>query len=157
MSKLFINISDISAYTGFDGNIDNNSIEPFIFMAQNRDIKRVLGTPLYEKMRADFSNNVGFTAIYAEIFKQIVIIQSYYSAYYHYSLGLAKTSQNGTYYLTPEKTERVSEEKAKEMSQIYQGIASSLEADLIAYLETVTIPEWVVKTKAKSLLNIFKL
>ena len=39
MIKLIISIDDISRLSSFDGNIDNDSINPFIFMAQNSEIK----------------------------------------------------------------------------------------------------------------------
>ena len=47
MSKYFITIEDVALLSGFDGNIDNDSINPFIFMAQRNDIERVLRTNGY--------------------------------------------------------------------------------------------------------------
>ena len=50
MSKYLITIEDVALLSGFDGNIDNDSINPFIFMAQRNDIKRILGLNLYNKI-----------------------------------------------------------------------------------------------------------
>ena len=54
MSKYFITIEDVALLSGFDGNIDNDSINPFIFMAQRNDIERILGDNLYTKIADDF-------------------------------------------------------------------------------------------------------
>jgi hypothetical protein len=118
----------------------------------------VLGVPLYDKLTTDFENNIPFTGVYDTIFyKYVAHLHSHYTASYYYSLGLVKSSQNGAYYVTPEKTERISEEKAHKLASDYKGIAMGLETELIAYLETLSIPEWVVKTKAKKPLNWIKL
>ena len=50
MTKLIITIDDISRLSGFDGNIDNDSINPFIFMAQNSEIKRILGNIVFSNL-----------------------------------------------------------------------------------------------------------
>jgi len=71
MIKLLISIDDIARLSGFDGNIDNDSISPFIFMAQNSEIKRILGTELYNKIVNDYENET-LTGSYLEIYNEKV-------------------------------------------------------------------------------------
>ena len=65
MIKLIISIDDISRLSGFDGNIDNDSINPFIFMAQNSEIKRILGVNLYNKILSEFERAIALYVGYS--------------------------------------------------------------------------------------------
>jgi hypothetical protein len=46
--KLFLQPNDIASLTGFNGNIDIDSLKPIINTAQTTQVKRVLGTKLYD-------------------------------------------------------------------------------------------------------------
>jgi len=159
MGKLFINIEHIASFTGFDGNIDNDTINPFIFMAQNSEIKRILGDDLYNKMNTDFKNDVPFVSQYLEIYNVYILpIHSYFSASFYLKLGVPKVSQNGVYLVTPEKTEQIFDEKTNKMANMYEKLAIDLELKLLSYLNSITIPEWVNQTqKAKSSFNWIKI
>lgn len=141
MSKLIINIEDISRLSGFDGNIDNDSINPFIFMAQNAEIKRILGLPLYNKIVSDYENDV-LTGSYQDIYTNyIAVILAYYTCSFYLQLGVPKVSQNGVYLVTPEKTEQIFNEKTDAMAQKYEKLAVGLELKFIDYLNELNLPE----------------
>jgi hypothetical protein len=155
MSKYFITIEDVALLSGFDGNIDNDSINPFIFMAQRNDIKRVLGKELYNKIADDFEANA-LTGNYLDIFTNYIsIIQSYYTCSYYLQLGVAKVSQNGAYLVTPEKTEQIFDEKTDKMADKYAKLAVGLELEFIDYLDELNLPERPAPSsiKAKSNFN----
>jgi len=140
MSKLLINIEDIAKLSGFDGNIDNDSINPFIFMAQNNDIKRILGDELYAKIVEDYENEV-LTGDYLTIYNDYIsIIQAYYTCFYYLQLGIAKVSQNGAYMVTPEKTEQLADERIR-MAQMYEKLAVGLEVKFNEVLDALNLPE----------------
>lgn len=142
MTALLTNIDSIAKLTGFDANIDNDSINPFIFMAQNSDIKRVLGDDLYLKIVTDYENDV-LAGDYLTIYNNYVeIILAYYTSSYYLKLGIAKVSQNGAYLVTPEKTEQIFDDKTKDMANMYEKLAINLELKLIDYLNTLTLVEW---------------
>lgn len=142
MTTLLTNIDSIAKLTGFDANIDNDSINPFIFMAQNSDIKRVLGDDLYLKIVTDYENDV-LAGDYLTIYNNYVeIILAYYTSSYYLKLGIAKVSQNGAYLVTPEKTEQIFDDKTKDMANMYEKLAINLELKLIDYLNTLTLVEW---------------
>lgn len=141
MAKLLINISDIAKLSGFDGNIDNDTINPFIFMAQNTEIKRVLGVTLYDKIVQDFTDET-LTGDYLNIYENYVaIIQSYYACSLYLRLGIPKVSQNGAYLVTPEKTEQIWNERTDGMADQYQKLAVGLELQLVDLLEELNLPE----------------
>ena len=159
MNKLLISIDDIARLSGFDGNIDDNSIKPFIFMAQNSEIKRILGNDLYNKLVFEHENNT-LAGDYLAIYKDYVsIILAYFTCSFYLQLGIAKVSQSGAYLVTPEKTEQIFDEKTSKMAQKYEMQAIGLEHRLIIYLDTLTIPEWkpICKRSAKSSFNWTKI
>ena len=141
MNKLLITIEDIAKLSGFDGNIDNDSINPFIFMAQINDIKRILGDDLYTKVVTDYDNG-SLTGDYLDIYNNYIsIIQAYYTCSYYLQLGVAKVSQNGAYLVTPEKTEQIFDEKTDKMSDKYSKLATGLELKFIDVLDDLNLPE----------------
>jgi len=158
MIKLLITIDDIARLSGFDGNIDNDTINPFIFMAQNSDIKRVLGTELYNKIVFEYDNET-LADPYLEIYNEFVAtILAYYTCSYYLQLGVPKVSQNGVYLVTPEKTEQIFDDKTNKMADKYEKLAIGLENSLITFLNSLNLPEWKSpdQTKAKSSFNWIK-
>lgn len=155
MIKLIISIDDISRLSGFDGNIDNDSINPFIFMAQNSEIKRILGDTLYNKILLDYENDT-LTGNYLAIYNDyIATILAYFTCSYYLQLGVAKVSQNGVYLVTPEKTEQLFDEKSNKMAEKYEKLATGLEIKLLEVLNLLNLPERPSpdNTKARSNFN----
>jgi len=155
MIKLLISIDDIARLSGFDGNIDNDTINPFIFMAQNSEIKRILGNDLYNKIVSDYENEV-LAGDYLTIYNDYVAtILAYFTCSFYLQLGVPKVSQNGVYLVTPEKTEQIFDDKTNKMADKYEKLAIGLENKLIEYLNSLNLPEWISpdQTKAKSSFN----
>ena len=139
MTQLIISIDDISRLSGFDGNIDNDSINPFIFMAQNSEIKRILGEQLYNKIVSDYENDTlsgNYLAIYNDY---IATILAYFTCSYYLQLGVPKVSQNGVYLVTPEKTEQLFNEKSDKMAEKYEKLATGLEIKLLEVLNLLNL------------------
>jgi len=72
MITLFLKENDIPALTSFSGNIDADSLKPHIFTAQTNDIKRILGTDLYNKMLADYEADA-LTGLYKTIYEDYLV------------------------------------------------------------------------------------
>ncbi len=155
MSKILITIEDIAKLSGFDGNIDNDTINPFIFMAQNSEIKRILGTELYTKIVSDYENET-LIGQYLDIYTNYIsIIQAYYTCSFFIQLGTVKISQNGTYLVTPEKTEQLTAEERDKIASKYEKLANGLELKFLEYLDELNLPERPApnSTQAKSSFN----
>ena len=155
MTKLIITIDDISRLSGFDGNIDNDSINPFIFMAQNSEIKRILGVTLYDKIVSDYDSDTlagNYLLIYNDY---IATILAYFTCSFYLQLAIPKVSQNGVYLVTPEKTEQIFDDKTNKMAQKYEKLAVGLELKFIEFLDSLNLPERPSpdNTKAKSNFN----
>jgi len=155
MIKLIISIDDISRLSGFDGNIDNDSINPFIFMAQNSEIKRILGVNLYDKIVSDYDSDTlagNYLLIYNDY---IATILAYFTCSFYLQLGVAKVSQNGVYLVTPEKTEQLTDEQREKKADKYEKLATGLEIKLLEVLDLLNLPERPSpdSTKAKSNFN----
>ena len=155
MIKLIISIDDISRLSGFDGNIDNDSINPFIFMAQNSEIKRILGVALYDKIVSDYDSDTlagNYELIYNDY---IATILAYFTCSFYLQLGVAKVSQNGVYLVTPEKTEQLTDEQREKKADKYEKLATGLEIKLLEVLDLLNLPERPSpdSTKAKSNFN----
>ena len=141
MTQLLITIDDISRLSSFDGNIDNDSINPFIFMAQNSEIKRILGDALYSKILLDYENDA-LAGDYLSIYNDyIATILAYYTCSFYLQLAIPKVSQNGVYLVTPEKTEQIFDEKTNGMAQKYEKLAVGLELKFIQVLDDLNLPE----------------
>lgn len=150
--KLIIDIKKIAQLSGFKGSIDNDSINPFIFMAQNSEIKRILGDTLYNKIVTDYSNNT-LTGPYLDIYTNyIAVIQVYFTCSFWLQLGTFEVSQQGAYIITPEKTEQLTEEEKDKKAAKYEKQAVALEIKFIDYLDQLNLPERPApgQVKAKS-------
>jgi hypothetical protein len=158
MSKLLTDISSISKLSGFDANIDNDTISPFIFMAQNNEIKRILGDALYLKIVTDYSSVAGLEGNYLLLYNDYIeIILAYFTCSFYLQLGIVKVSQNGAYLVTPEKTQQTPED-LKKMADRYLKLAVGLEIRMVTYLDELNLTERPAPSslKAKSNFNWIK-
>ena len=155
MNNQYITLEDIIQLSGFDGNIDEDSIAPFIFMAENNEIKRILGKDLYLKTKEETLVDPYLTIKneYANI------ICAYWACSYYLQLGIVKVTQTGAYLVTPENTQAMFAEQTQKMAEKYEALARGLEIKLVEYLNTLTIPEWISpnQTTAKSGFNWIKI
>ena len=56
MSKvLFIQRKDLVTFTSANGNIDTDKLLPYVDMSQSIEVQRLLGTKLYDKLKADIT------------------------------------------------------------------------------------------------------
>ena len=138
----FIDITQIAAYSSLDSNIDSDSISPNIDQAQINEVKRVLGTALYNKINNDLNAGTPLTNSYLSIFNEFIIrLHVYYTCYYYLSLTVIKVSQNGAYFVTPEKTRALTLTELKEMAAMYKALAVGLELNFIEALDLLNLPE----------------
>ena len=60
---LFINRDDLVRFTSANGNIDTDKFIQYIFIAQEIQIQRFLGTELYQQLETKITNNNFFEII----------------------------------------------------------------------------------------------
>lgn len=149
--KLFLEPNDITALTGFNGNIDSDSMKPAINTAQTTQVKRILGTKLYEKIYADLSTLTGdYLTIYNDY---IVYMTAFFAAGIYLSLSTDKVSNGGVYKLSAENATNSSDTKVNQLSKNYEAIAMSYESNFKEFMKTVSIPEYGSEEIAKEITN----
>jgi hypothetical protein len=138
--KLFLQPNDIAALTGFNGNIDSDSIKPAINTAQTTQVKRVLGTKLYDKIYADLDTLSGaYLTIYNDY---VVYMTAFFTASIYLSLSVDKVSNGGVFKLSAENATNSSDVKVNQLSKNYEAIALSYESNFKDFMTTITIPEY---------------
>jgi hypothetical protein len=138
--KLFLQPNDIPALTGFNGNIDSDSIKPAINTAQTTQVKRILGTNLYNKIYNDLDTLSGdYLTIYNEY---VIYMTAFFSASIYLSLSTDKVSNGGVYKLSAENATNSSDTKVNQLSKNYEAIAISYESNFKEFMTTITIPEY---------------
>ena len=138
--KLFLAPNDIAALTGFNGNIDNDSIKPAINTAQTTQVKRILGTKLYNKIYTDLNILTGnYLIIYNDY---VVYMTAFFTASIYLSLSVDKVSNAGVFKLSAENATNSSDTKVNQLSKNYEAIAISYETNFKEFMGTITIPEY---------------
>ena len=70
---LLLKPNDIPRLTSLSGNIDIDSIAPHVFTAQLNDVRRILGTNLYDKILSDYDADT-LANEYATIYNDYVLM-----------------------------------------------------------------------------------
>jgi hypothetical protein len=138
--KLFLQPNDIPALTGFNGNIDSDSIKPAINTAQTTQVKRILGTKLYNKIYNDLETLSGdYLTIYNDY---VIYMTAFFSASIYLSLSTDKVSNGGVYKLSAENATNSSDTKVNQLSKNYEAIAISYESNFREFMTTINITEY---------------
>jgi hypothetical protein len=153
MANILLNPSKLTEITGFGGNIDKDSLNPAINIAQNTHLKRILGVPLYDKMLE--GTPIG---IYLTIRNDYVnYILAFYSASIYLSLFSIKTTNNGSFKLSGgEGDTQVTHADLNLLSKNYEQAALSYEKNFIDFMNTQNVPEYPKNEKKVSrLINLY--
>jgi hypothetical protein len=150
MIKLWLKENDIPSLTSFAGNIDSDSLKPFIFIAQTTDLKRVLGLLLYDKLTEDYIDNT-LSGVYLTIFDDYVIdMLVYFSCSHYIAMNSSKVSNNGI--IKPEQSTDLKE--IDRLSARYNQLANSVMISFQEYMATIDIAEYGKQCEDKVKTNI---
>lgn len=142
MIQLFIKETDIAELTGFSGNIDADSLIPAINVAQTTHLRRILGINLYNKIASDIENDTlagNYLAIYNDY---VVYMTAFFSASIYLSLNTSKTTNAGTYKLSPENSTSSTASEVNTLGKNYEAIAIVYETNFREFMKTITIAEY---------------
>ena len=152
---LLLNPNDIPRLTSLSGNIDIDSIAPHVFTAQLNDIKRILGTDLYDKILSDYDADT-LANEYLTIYNDYVLMMlAYYSAYYFIGMGSYKIVNNGIVKTTIEGGASIDMKEADVLANKYKSMAGTYEIGLNEYLLTINIPEYTQENRKATKLKIW--
>jgi hypothetical protein len=144
---LLLKANDIPRLTGLSGNIDIDKLTPNVFTAQVVDIKRVLGLTLYNKIVADYDADT-LAGVYANIYNDyLIFILAYYSASYYIGFGNFHIVNNGIAKMNIEGGTSADSKEVNLLVDRYRQMAINFETELLKYLKTIDIPEYLLENE----------
>jgi hypothetical protein len=146
MIKLLLESTDIPSLTAFSGNIDADTIKPYIYLAQKNDIKRILGLDLYTKIYDDYVAGT-LAGVYKIIYDDYVVeMLVFFSCAKFMIFGGYKTTNSGIHKVNIDGALVPDPKEINKLSAEYKSLASSSEINFYEYMKTITIPEWIKTT-----------
>lgn len=155
--KLFLTANDIPKHTSLSGNIDIDSLNPFIYISQKTQIKRILGNDLYDKILTDLENETPLTGDYLTLFNDYVIdMLVYFSTANYLSFGSYKITNNGINKPLIDGGTSTDFKEVNTLIERYKQLATDVELNFYEYMKTITIPEWGVEEENKEQTQIIR-
>lgn len=142
MVTLFLKSGDIPALTSFSGNIDADSLKPHIFTAQTNDIKRILGTELYDKMLADYKAGPlagDYLTIYNDFLVPMLV---YFACMYYMTFGGSKISNNGITKVSFEGATPLSETEVAKQIGVFKQLGNNNELFFYEFMDDNEVAEY---------------
>lgn len=152
-TTLLLKTDDLPRLTRLSGNIDVDSVTPYIYTAQKNQIRRVLGLPLYNKILADFDADTlagNYLTIYEDFIVDMLV---YYSAANYVQFGSYSISNGGIYRTVPENAESVAMTEIEKLINRYNELGAAVELVFVDWIKDNPVTEY---TKTCSTANRFK-
>lgn len=143
---LMIEPSDVVDLTTLNGNTDNDSLKPMIFIAQTTYLKSFLGLNLYNKIYNDFVNDTlsgNYLTIFNEYIKDLL---SYKTCELYVELGGFKIGQNGIHKITSENRETINETETAQLVLRFGKLVANVEGNFKEFVDPLQLPELQAKT-----------
>lgn len=132
---LFINRDDLVRFTSANGNIDTDSFIQYIFISQEIQIQRFLGTELYKQLETKISNN-NLTGHYLTLVTDYIKPSLCHWAMVEWlPFGAYSISNNGIYKKTAENAINVDKNEVDFLIEKERTTAQYFSNRLIDYLQ----------------------
>lgn len=142
-TTLLLSPNDTTKLTNISGNVDIDKLTPWIYIAQNNKIKRMLGLPLYDKILTDFENDA-LTGDYLIIYEEFVVdILVYYTSYFYWSFGSYEVDNSGAYRKAIENGDALEDETLIRVGKMYEQQAQAMEMVYEDWVKDKVIPELI--------------
>ena len=133
---LFIQRKDITRFTAANGNIDTDKLLPYIDMAQDIDIQRLLGSKLYDKISADITANPqtltgNYLTLVNDYIKPVLI---HYAMMYALPYLSVTIGNGGVYRNNPENATALTSEEIDKMVEKERDAAQYYSTRMIDFL-----------------------
>lgn len=138
---LLLSTNDIPMLTSISGNMDLDRISPFIKLTQRNELKRILGTELYNKILLDFENN-DLKGIYKTIYENYIIdILVNYSAYNIVIFNGMRIDNGGNYFSQPNNAISATMDETEKIAKRYQQLGAAMELQFNEFVKENKIKE----------------
>jgi hypothetical protein len=142
MNYLLISLKDITQLTTLSGNIDQDMMNPSINLAQNTDLKRILGTSLYNKIINDKKDGT-LSGVYKTIYDDHVVMMLVFLACARYTAyGGYKTANQGIFKTSAEGHTSVDYKEVSTLIARYDGDAATMEREFYKFMSDNPVPEY---------------
>ena len=135
MSKvLFIQRKDLVTFTSANGNIDTDKLLPYVDMAQSIEVQRLLGTKLYDKLKADITGSTltgNYLTLVDTYIKPILI---HYAMMYALPYLSVTISNGGVYRNNPENATALNSDEINTLVEKERDTAQYFSQRMIDFL-----------------------
>lgn len=135
MSKvLFIQRKDLVTFTSANGNIDTDKLLPYVDMAQSIEVQRLVGTKLYDKLKADITGGTltgNYLTLVDTYIKPILI---HYAMMYALPYLSVTISNGGVYRNNPENATALNSDEINTLVEKERDAAQYFAQRMIDFL-----------------------
>jgi|GEM_PF-4329073 len=141
---ILLKADDIYRLTSLSGNIELDKLTPFMSIAQNMEIKRVLTDNLYNKILSDFDNDK-LSGLYETIYNEFVVfLMVHYTAAHYLTNAAYFQSNGGLFKQVPENTESITKSEVDYLVTYQRNIGAEYELRFKEWMKKnyMSIPEY---------------
>lgn len=142
---LFIQRKDLVTFTAANGNVDTDKLLPYVEMAQDIEVQRLLGTDLYEKLKADINGNTltgNYLTLVDTYIKPILIHYGFMRALPYLGITIAN---GGIYRNSAENATALTKDEVEYLVEAERDAAQYYSTRMIDYLNfnaSANFPEY---------------
>jgi hypothetical protein len=144
MDTLLLKQNDVTRLTSISGNVELDKLTPFMWIAQNQEVKRVLTDNLYAKILVDFAAD-NLDGNYKVIYDSFVLPMMVHFTAAHYLTSAPYYQGNGGIYkIAPEGTEAITQKELTSLVSYQRNLGASYELQFHKWLKVnyTSIPEY---------------
>lgn len=139
---LLLSENDIPKLSAVSGNIDIDNMTPYIKMAQDTQLKRMLTINLYNKIVADYENDK-LKGEYLFIYNNFIVdFLVYYSAMNIVLFNSFKITNSGVHQLEAKNASVLEMKDIEKVANRYRQLGASVELTFNEYMRTSKIKEY---------------
>lgn len=144
MNTILLQPNDISKLTAISGNVELDKLTPYMWVAQNNEVKRILTNSLYEKILQDFEND-DLTGVYLDIYNNYVLyFMVHFTAAHYLTTAPYYQGNGGVFKLAPEGTESITQNELTSLVSYHRNLGAGYEVDFKKWIKTnyQSVPEY---------------
>ena len=149
---LFIQPKDVIQFPSSNGNVDVDKLLPYIYQSQEVEVQRLLGTNLYDKLKADINGSSlsgNYQTLVNTYIKPILI---HYTMVYALPYLSVTISNGGVYRNNPENATALSSDEINNLVEKERDAAQYFSQRMIDYLNfnaSANFPEYYTNNNEK--------
>ena len=139
---LLLREQDLVKLNNISANVDIDKLTPFIYMAQNNKITRMLKNQLYNKILTDFEDDE-LSGDYLTLYNDYVVdALIYYTTYFYWTVGLYQVDNQGAYKKSVDNSEFLDPSELLRVGKFFEQQGQSVELNFETWIKDKNIPEY---------------